>query len=199
MICFKGNLPPQITTEEEREIFQNWNVRNRQRLIEGNMRLALHIAKQFDGQMDSDELVAIAMLGLVKSADSFKPEYGFKFSSFSSACIQKQILYILRQQKKIRLEISLDTVVACGEKDDLKIEDTLYDLNAEETFRKIEDTETLKSIVSHIKLTDKEKNVLQQWIGGKKQKEIANDLGQTQANVSRIMKKIFKKMREGEK
>jgi len=90
-------------------------------------------------------------------------------------------------------------VVACGEKDNLKIEDTLYDLNAEETFRKIEDTETLQSIVSHIKLTDKEKNVLQQWIGGKKQKEIANDLGQTQANVSRIMKKIFKKMREGEK
>ena len=199
MICFKGNLPPQITTEEEREIFQSWNARNRQRLIEGNIRLALHIAKQFDGQMDSDELVAIAMLGLVKSADSFNPEYGFKFSSFSSACIQKEILFALRRAKKTYLDIPIDTVVACGEKDNLKIEDTLYDLNAEETFRKIEDTETLQSIVSHIKLTDKEKNALQQWIGGKKQKEIANDLGQTHANVSRIMKKIFKKMREGEK
>lgn len=162
------------------------------------MRLALHIAKQFDGQMDSDELVAIAMLGLVKSADSFKPELGFKFSSFSAACIQKGILYVLRQQKKTHLDISLDTVVACGESDNLKIEDTIYDLNVKEAFQKIEDTETLQSIVSHIKLTDKEKNALQQWIGGKKQKEIATDLGQTQANVSRILKKIFKKLREGE-
>lgn len=199
MICFKGNLPPQITTEEEREIFQNWNVRNRQRLIEGNMRLALHIAKQFDGQMDSDELVAIAMLGLVKSADSFKPELGFKFSSFSAACIQKEILHALRRAKKTYLDVPIETVVACGENDELKIEDTLYDLNTEKYFQEIEDNQTVHSILSNERLTSKERMILDQWIKGKKQKEIARDIGQTQANVSRIMKKIFKKMREGEK
>lgn len=198
MIYFKGNLPPQITTEEEREIFQNWNVRNRQRLIEGNMRLALHIAKQFDGQMDSDELVAIAMLGLVKSADSFNPEYGFKFSSFSAACIQKEILHALRRAKKTYLDVPIETVVACGENDELKIEDTLYDLNAEKYFQEIEDNQTVHSILSNERLTSKERMILDQWIKGKKQKEIARDIGQTQANVSRTLKKIFKKLRVGE-
>lgn len=198
MICFKGNLPPQITTEEEREIFQNWNVKNRQRLIEGNMRLALYIAKQFDGQMDSDELVAIAMLGLVKSADSFKPELGFKFSSFSAACIQKEILHALRRAKKTYLDVPIETVVACGENDELKIEDTLYDLNTEKYFQEIEDNQTVHSILSNERLTSKERMILDQWIKGKKQKEIARDIGQTQANVSRTLKKIFKKLRVGE-
>lgn len=198
MIQFKGNLPPQITTEEEKEIFQNWNVRNRQRLIEGNMRLALHIAKQFDGQMDSDELVAIAMLGLVKSADSFKPELGFKFSSFSAACIQKEILHALRRAKKTYLDVPIETVVACGENDELKIEDTLYDLNTEKYFQEIEDNQTVHSILSNERLTSKERMILDQWIKGKKQKEIARDIGQTQANVSRTLKKIFKKLRVGE-
>ena len=198
MICFKGNLPPQITTEEEREIFQSWNARNRQRLIEGNMRLALHIAKQFDGKMDSDELVAIAMLGLVKSADSFKPELGFKFSSFSAACIQKEILHALRRAKKTYLDVPIETVVACGENDELKIEDTLYDLNTEKYFQEIEDNQTVHSILSNERLTSKERMILDQWIKGKKQKEIARDIGQTQANVSRTLKKIFKKLRVGE-
>ena len=198
MIQFKGNLPPQITTEEEKEIFQNWNVRNRQRLIEGNMRLALHIAKQFDGQMDSDELVAIAMLGLVKSADSFKPELGFKFSSFSAACIQKEILHALKKKKKTYLDVPIETVVACGENDELKIEDTLYDLNTEKYFQEIEDNQTVHSILSNERLTSKERMILDQWIKGKKQKEIARDIGQTQANVSRTLKKIFKKLRVGE-
>ena len=198
MICFKGNLPPQITTEEEREIFQSWNARNRQRLIEGNMRLALYIAKQFDGQMDSDELVAIAMLGLVKSADSFKPELGFKFSSFSAACIQKEILHALRRAKKTYLDVPIETVVACGENDELKIEDTLYDLNTEKYFQEIEDNQTVHSILSNERLTSKERMILDKWIKGKKQKEIARDIGQTQANVSRTLKKIFKKLRVGE-
>ena len=162
------------------------------------MRLALHIAKQFDGKMDSDELVAIAMLGLVKSADSFNPEYGFKFSSFSSACIQKEILYALRRAKKTFLDIPIDTVVACGENDELKIEDTLYDLNTEKYFQEIEDNQTVHSILSNERLTSKERMILDQWIKGKKQKEIARDIGQTQANVSRTLKKIFKKLRVGE-
>lgn len=198
MIQFKGNLPPQTTDDEEKEIFQNWNVKNRQRLIEGNMRLALYIAKQFDGQMDSDELVAIAMLGLVKSADSFKPELGFKFSSFSAACIQKEILHALRRAKKTYLDVPIETVVACGENDELKIEDTLYDLNTEKYFQEIEDNQTVHSILSNERLTSKERMILDQWIKGKKQKEIARDIGQTQANVSRTLKKIFKKLRVGE-
>lgn len=162
------------------------------------MRLALHIAKQFDGQMDSDELVAIAMLGLVKSADSFKPELGFKFSSFSAACIQKEILHALRRAKKTYLDVPIETVVACGENDELKIEDTLYDLNTEKYFQEIEDNQTVHSILSNERLTSKERMILDQWIKGKKQKEIARDIGQTQANVSRTLKKIFKKLRVGE-
>ena len=162
------------------------------------MRLALHIAKQFDGQMDSDELVAIAMLGLVKSADSFNQELGFKFSSFSAACIQKEILHALRRAKKTYLDVPIETVVACGENDELKIEDTLYDLNTEKYFQEIEDNQTVHSILSNERLTSKERMILDQWIKGKKQKEIARDIGQTQANVSRTLKKIFKKLRVGE-
>lgn len=198
MICFKGNLPPQITTEEEREIFQSWNARNRQRLIEGNMRLALHIAKQFDGKMDSDELVAIAMVGLVKAADAFDPDLGVKFSSFSVACIQREILHALRRAKKAYLDISFETVVACGENDNLKIEDTLYDLKSEKYFQEIEDGQTIYNIIENARITDKERMILKWYVEGKLQKDIAENLGQTQANVSRILKRIFKKIREGE-
>lgn len=198
MIQFKGKLPAQTTDKEEEEIFKNWNIKNRQRLIEGNMRIALYIAKRFEGQMDSDELVAIAMVGLVKAADAFDPDLGVKFSSFSVACIQREILHALRRAKKTYLDVPIETVVACGENDELKIEDTLYDLNTEKYFQEIEDNQTVHSILSNERLTSKERMILDQWIKGKKQKEIARDIGQTQANVSRTLKKIFKKLRVGE-
>lgn len=95
------NIPPQITPEEEYEIFQNWNRENRNRLIEGNIRLAMHVVNKFNNvNIDKEELLSTAFVGMVKAANTFDVDKGYKFSTYAIRCMEAEILNYLRRTKK---------------------------------------------------------------------------------------------------
>lgn len=83
MVSFKYSLRQQISQEEERTLFSEWDSGSKKKLAEGNIRLALYIAKKYEGTMDDDDLVSVSLVGLVKAANSYNPEYGNGFAAFA--------------------------------------------------------------------------------------------------------------------
>lgn len=194
MIAFKEKLPPQITESEEREIISHWNDTNKNRLIEGNMRLALFIAKRFAGKMDDEELVCISMVGLVKAANAFNPDKGVKFNTFASHVIQNAILYALRKQKKTYQDVSMQTPVTIKEDQECELEDVISDEKAERNLELVENLCFVESELKH--LSNRERRIIISWMNGATQRHIASEFGTTQSNVSRILMRAFKKMKE---
>lgn len=192
------NIPPQITPEEEYEIFQNWNRENRNRLIEGNIKLAMHVVNKFNNvNIDKEELLSTAFVGLVKAANAFDVDKGYKFSTYAVKCMETEILYYLRRTKKQKAEVSIETQVF--HKDGAKpivLQDIIPDEKAFAGITSVEDRAQIKALKQC--LTDKEEELLGMWKSGMKQKDIANVLGTKQSVVSRKLKKIFEKMRRSE-
>lgn len=197
MICFKEQLPPQITEYEEREIVSHWNDENKERLIEGNMRLALFIAKRFAGKMDDDDLVGVSMFGLVKAARAFDPNKGVKFNTFASHVIQNEILHALRRQKKTYQDISMQSPVTMKEDQECELGDMIPDKKAERSMENVENAYFIENMSKC--LTDRERQAVNAWINGMKQIQISHDMGISQAMVSRIQNKAFRKMKERSK
>lgn len=194
MIVFKEKLPPQITESEEREIISHWNDANKNRLIEGNMRLALFIAKRFAGKIDDEELVCISMVGLVKAANAFNPDKGVKFDTFASRVIQNEILYALRKQKKTYQDVSMQSPVTMKEDQECELGDMIPDKRAERNMENVENAYLIENISKC--LTGRECRVVNAWINGMKQIQIAHELGISQTRVSKIQNESFRKMRE---
>lgn len=95
------NIPTQITPEEECKIFSNWNHENRNRLIEGNISLAMYVRNKFSNTgADKEELLSTAFVGLVKAANTFDVDKGYKFSTYAAKCMETEILHYLRRTKK---------------------------------------------------------------------------------------------------
>ena len=194
MIAFKEKLPPQITESEEIEIVSCWNDANKNRLIEGNMRLALFIAKRFVGKMDDEELVCISMVGLAKAANTFNPDKRIKFSTYASAVIQNEILFALRKQKKTYKYVSMQTPVTIKEDQECELEDVISDEKAERNLELVENLCFVESELKH--LSNRERRIIISWMNGATQRHIASEFGTTQSNVSRILRRAFKKMKE---
>lgn len=195
MICFKEKLSPQITEQEEEQIFSNWSTTSRQRLIEGNMRLALYVSKQFENALESEELVAISMVGLVKAANAFEPNKGIKFNTFASVVIKNEILMAIRKNRKTWRDISLYSSMGVDDKgNEYEIWEVLGDPKPEKQVEAIENEDFIRIISEG--LDDRERYVIAQWVDGVRQKNIADRLGITQPRVSRIMKRALRKMRE---
>lgn len=195
MIYFKEKLPPQITEQEEEQIFANWNALNRQRLIEGNMRLALYASKQFENALESEELVAISMVGLVKSADTYDSSKGIKFNTYALAVIKNEILMSIRKNRKTRLDISIYSPAGEDKNGNVKeVWETIGDLKSKKQMERIENQELIRMLRE--KLSKEERYLIAQWVDDIPQRETAKILGVTQAQVSRLTKKAFEKLRK---
>lgn len=192
------NIPPRITPEEEYEIFQNWNRENRNRLIEGNISLAMYVRNKFRNTgADKEELLSTAFVGLVKAANTFDVDKGYKFSTYAAKCMETEILYYLRRTKKQKAEVPIEAQVfrKNGEKP-IVLQDMIPDAKAFVEITYMEDREQIKVLKQC--LSDKEEELLRMWESEMKQNEIANVLGISQSFVSRKLKKIFEKMRRSE-
>lgn len=197
MIFFKEKLPPQITESDEIEIISHLDKENKKRLIEGNMRIALFVAKRFEGKMDSDELISISMEGIVKAAHKFNPSKGVKFNTFAVHVIQNEILKELRSQKKTYGDVSLQTPVEIRENQDRELGDMLCDEKADRDLQKIDNLCTIELAAEC--LSDRERHVVINWINGVKQAQTASEMGVSQAQICRILNNAFKKMKERSK
>ena len=103
----RSQFPPPLEKDVEDRLFRQWREKGdmtaREKLIEHNLRLVAHIVrKYYAASPDKDDLVSIGSIGLIKSIDSFDPDNGARFATYSARCIQNEILMYFRSQKKIR-------------------------------------------------------------------------------------------------
>ena len=195
MIYFKQEIPQRTTEKEEKELLDNWGEESKRRMVEGNMRIALYVARKYEGALESDDLVALAMLGLVKAGNSYDPSKGNKFSTYATRVAENEILMAIRKTKKTNKDVSIFAPVAVDwDGNALEIAETLEDMRSQKLFQQIEDYDVLQ-IIQQI-LNEKERCIVFKWVSGVRQSSIAKEFGVTQGTVSRIIRKAFEKMRK---
>ena len=204
-ITGNGSFPKPLTSEEEKEYIDKYiagDMEARNVLIERNLRLVTHIIKKYYTQADNQEdLISIGTIGLIKGINSFNIEKGARLSTYVSRCIDNEILMHLRKNKKIKTEVSFDSSLSYdGEGNELHLEDVLG-TDPDIVSREIEEESDKKLMLKEIeklKPRDRDIIVLRYGLLGNDeltQKEVAEKLGISQSYISRIEKKVIKRLR----
>lgn len=172
-------------------------------LTKHNLRLVAHIAKKYKSSFsDSDDLISIGSIGLIKAVRTFDPDKAKQFSSYASRCIENEILMVLRHEKKLMGEISMETSLGSdAEGNELTIADTLFDENRDlETLisNKTTYNKVLK-IINHV-LTTREKEIIVRRYGllghiPETQRAIASALNISRSYISRIETSALEKIK----
>ncbi len=198
-------LPPPLRKDVEEDLVRRSNtgdIEARNKLIEHNLRLVVFLAKKYDNTMyDLEDLVSIGTIGLIKGIKTYKLDKNIKLATYASRCIDNEILMFLRKNKKRMSEVSFeDSVNLDSEGNELHIEDifgTEEDL-VEKSIECKDDKILLASEVKKLDDRDKEIIELRYGLSGKKeltQKELAEKLNISQSYISRIEKKVIKKLK----
>ncbi len=198
-------LPPPLKKETEEDLVRRSNtgdIKARNKLIEHNLRLVVFLAKKYDNTMyDLEDLVSIGTIGLIKGIKTYKLDKNIKLATYASRCIDNEILMFLRKNKKRMSEVSFeDSVNLDSEGNELHIEDifgTEEDL-VEKSIECKDDKALLQEEVKKLDDRDKEIIELRYGLSGKKeltQKELAEKLKISQSYISRIEKKVIKKLK----
>lgn len=207
-VLFVGSsdlLPPPLDRELEESLVIKSNMGDleaRNKLIEHNLRLVVFLAKKYDNTIyDLEDLVSIGTIGLIKGIKTYKLDKNIKLATYVSRCIDNEILMFLRKNKKRLGEVSFeDSINFDSEGNELKIED-IYGTEEDIIHRCIESEEEEKLLIEEIlKLNDRDKSIICKRYGlfGEKeltQKELANKMSISQSYISRIEKKVIKKLK----
>ena len=197
-------LPPPLGKEEELDCVlkaKQGDMVARNKLIEHNLRLVVFLAKKYESTgYDLEDLVSIGSIGLIKGIETYKPDKNIKLATYASRCIANEILMYIRKNKKRKSEVSLeDSLTFDAEGNELHLEDILGtddNIIFNEFSKKIDKDILQKEL---IKLNDREKLIMTLRYGLNNtdeytQKEVAEMLGISQSYISRIEKKIIKKL-----
>ncbi len=197
-------LPPPLSKEEEVhyvELSMQGDQEARNKLIEHNLRLVVFLAKKYENtKIDLEDLVSIGTIGLIKGVNTYKLSKNIKLATYASRCIDNEILMYLRKTKKKRTEISFeDSLSFDADGNELHLEDVLG-TEADVVTKGLEeelDRELLYREVSKLNGRDKEIIEYRYGLNGKKeltQKEVAALMGISQSYISRIEKKVIKRL-----
>ncbi len=197
-------FPQPLSQEEEQECIvkaKNGDEEARAKLIEHNLRLVAHIVKKYDKfKEDSDDLISIGTIGLIKGIDSYSPHKGVKLTTYAAKCAENEILMYFRSNKKNANNVSLNDCIGY-DKDGNEI--TLVDVLKEQNKEVIENVylkDNINLLKEYIKvLTEREKIIIIMRYGllgvqEQTQKEIAKKLKISRSYVSRIEKRALVKM-----
>lgn len=181
-------LPPPLPEEEEKyyidQLSSENNLEARQILIERNLRLVVYIAKKFENTgIGIEDLISIGTIGLAKGVNTFNADKNIKLATYSSRCIENEILMYLRKTSKTKGEVSLDEPLnKDADGNELLLSDILG-TEGDITSRNLEDEVDRKLLkLSISKLNDREKNIMEMRFGlknggdEKTQKEVADEL-----------------------
>lgn len=197
-----SSFPRKLTAEEEKKYIQLLSEGDedaRHKLIEHNLRLVAHISKKYSDERNSEDLISIGTIGLIKGINTFNSNKSIRLSSYISKCIENEILMHLRNTKKISCEVSIDESVGTDkEGNTMTLSDILTADNVEmsEIISKKLDNQQLYQAIQN-SLTKTEQKIMF-WRYGlcntkkKTQKEIADILGISRSYVSRIEKRCLK-------
>ena len=210
-VCGNGEaLPLPLSPEEEGKTLQvmlTGEAREREKakaeLIQRNLRLVVYIARKFDNTgVESDDLVSIGTMGLIKAINSFKTDKNIKLATYASRCIENEILMYLRRTARLKSEVSFDEPLNTDfEGNELLLSDILG-TPADSVYGDIEanaEKQQLKEALK--KLNERERKImfLRFGLGGgdeMTQKDVADLLGISQSYISRLEKKIILRLKK---
>ena len=203
-----GSFPKPLSAAEEREWLDRYaqgDPKARNVLIERNLRLVAHIIKKYYTQNgDQEDLIPIGTIGLIKGISSFDASKGARLATYAARCIENEILMYLRRNNKTKLEVSIDEPLNVDwDGNELLLSDILG-TDEDVIYKDIENEVERKLLLKAIdKLSDREKTIIQLRFGlgkgsGKEmtQKEVAEMLGISQSYISRLEKKIMKRLKK---
>ncbi len=205
-----NKFPPPLSLEEEGQCFElakEGDEAARQKLILHNLRLVSHIVrKYYSASPESEDLVSIGTIGLVKAVDSFKIESGTRFATYAARCIQNEILMHFRAQKKRTGEISINETIDVDRDGNpltyMDIISTSEDLG-EELDRKRQVEQALRLVKNTLDERERQIITMRYGLFGLKQsytqKQIASRLNISRSYVSRLEKSALEKLRQGMK
>ena len=207
-IYFVGStdkLPePLSRAEEERLVLLNMEGNNdaKSKLIEHNLRLVVFLSKKYENTgVDLEDLVSIGTIGLIKGVNTYKLDKNIKLATYASRCIDNEILMYLRKNKRRKGEISLeDSLSYDAEGNELHLEDVIG-TDSDIVTKGIEDENDRKALyeeIAKLKGRDKKIMILRYGLFGNKemtQKDVAELLNISQSYISRIEKKIIKRLK----
>jgi len=198
-------LPPPLSRTEEAEVFAGLTANDpaaRKKLIVHNLRLVVYIAKKFESTgIGIEDLVSIGTIGLIKAVNTFNPEKNIKFATYASRCIENEILMFLRKSSQYRNDLSIDEPLNVDyDGNELLLSDVLG--TDDDVVNKGIETEAEREILRGAvsELCDREREIMEMRFGlinGKEmtQKEVADTIGISQSYISRLEKRIIKKLR----
>lgn len=205
-LCGNEALPNPLDSETELEFIEKAEKGDesaKNQLIEHNLRLVVYICKKFENtKIDMEDLISVGAIGLIKAVNSFKLEKNIKLATYASRCIENEILMHLRKSSKTKAEISLDEPLTTDSDGNELVLGDILSIESDSVTSGIEKKSENKILWDSIqKLNDKEKQIMILRFGldnqkEKTQKEVADMLGISQSYISRIEKKIVRKMRK---
>ena len=199
-------LPPPLTREEEQHIMENiakGDSKAREPLIVHNLRLVVYIAKKFETpNASAEDLISIGTIGLIKAVNTFSPEKKIKLATYASRCIENEILMYLRKNQNRRKEVSIDEPLNIDwDGNELLLSDILgtdADAVSSDIERDAERAMLHRAINS---LEERERSIMRLRFGlyqnGREhtQKEVADRIGISQSYISRLEKRIIRRLR----
>lgn len=201
-------LPAPLEADQEQKLIgmlgKEGDAKAKSMLIEHNLRLVVYIAKKFDNTgVGVEDLISIGTIGLIKAINTFNPEKKIKLATYASRCIENEILMYLRRNSKTRMEVSIDEPLNVDwDGNELLLSDILG-TDEDVIYRDIE-TETEHNLLFAAiqKLSKREQTIVQLRFGintrdgaERTQKEVADILGISQSYISRLEKRIIKRLR----
>lgn len=198
-------LPPPLSPEEETNLLArleagDCSVRNT--LIERNLRLVVYIARKYESTgVNIEDLVSIGTIGLIKAVKTFNPQRKVKLATYASRCIENEILMYLRRQARLRQEVSFEEPLNTDwDGNELLLSDVLG-TEADVTSRRLEEEVDRKILrLALERLTGRERIIMELRFGlygeEKTQKEVADLLGISQSYISRLEKRIIKRLQK---
>lgn len=199
-------LPPPLTPQRELELvalLAQGSAAARSELIEHNLRLVVYIAKRFENiKNNMEDLISIGTIGLIKAVNTFNGEKKIKLATYASRCIENEILMFLRRTSKLKAEVSFEEPLNKDwDGNELLLSDILG-TEADVVNRNIEaetDRQLLRAALD--RLGEREKEIMQMRFGmagfsEQTQKEVAERLGISQSYISRLEKRIIKRLQK---
>ena len=198
-------LPEPLSRMEEEEALELARFGDeiaKNKLIEHNLRLVVFLAKKYENTgIDLEDLVSIGTIGLIKGINTYKMGKNIKLATYASRCIDNEILMFLRKNKKRKTEISFeDSLSYDAEGNELHLEDVLGTEDDVVT-KELENKTEKKLLIEEIeKLNERDKKImiLRYGLFGNEeitQKDVADMLGISQSYISRIEKKVIKRLK----
>lgn len=200
-------LPPPLKGQQEKEIIEkvvSGDQKARDLLIEHNLRLVVYVAKRYDNSANCplEDLISIGTIGLVKAINTFKADKNIKLATYASRCIENEILMYLRKTNQQKFEVSIDEPLNVDwDGNELLLSDILG--TDDDTVSVNIENEAEKRVLLEAveKLDEREKLIMELRFGlnnrpEKTQKEVADMIGISQSYISRLEKRIIKRLKK---